>query len=53
MFFYFNIIDVLITKKNLKIRVDYKTFMISVLLMFVSFLKIFTGKENEFIYFAF
>ena len=43
----------LLPKKNLRIRVDFKTFMISVLLMFVSFLKIFTGKENEFIYFAF
>ena len=43
----------ILPKKNLRIRVDFKTFMISVLLMFVSFLKIFTGKENEFIYFAF
>lgn len=40
-------------KKTLRIRVDIKTCMISVLLMFISFLKIFTGRENEFIYFAF
>lgn len=40
-------------KETLRVRINLKISMMSVLLFFVSYLKIFSGRENEFIYFAF
>ena len=53
IFFSLTLTLLFLPMETLRVRINMKICMISVLLFFISFLKIFSGRENEFIYFAF